>query len=62
MTVHNAVVGTGLRAPIRLGGSGKVAVGNDIVKRLRPGRGLRQCRPGDDDGYRLHPGAALSHQ
>ncbi|MFV9454366.1 FMN-binding glutamate synthase family protein [Rhodococcus sp. NM-2] len=37
MTVHNALVGTGLREQIRLGASGKVAVGNDIVKRLIQG-------------------------
>lgn len=37
MTVHNALVGTGLRGRIRLGASGKVAAGNDIVKRLIQG-------------------------
>lgn len=37
MTVHNALVGAGLRDRIRLGASGKVAVGNDIVKRLIQG-------------------------
>jgi glutamate synthase domain-containing protein 2 len=31
MTVHNALVGTGLRERIRLGASGKVATGTDIV-------------------------------
>ena len=34
MTVHNALVGTGLRDRIRVGASGKVATGNDMVKRL----------------------------
>jgi glutamate synthase domain-containing protein 2 len=34
MTVHNALVGTGLREKIRIGASGKVATGADIVKRL----------------------------
>jgi len=35
--VHNALVGTGLRDRIRLGASGKVATGVDIVKRLAQG-------------------------
>ncbi|MCM6775544.1 FMN-binding glutamate synthase family protein [Nocardia sp. CDC159] len=37
MTVHNALVATGLREQIRIGASGKVATGNDIVKRLIQG-------------------------
>lgn len=37
MTVHNALVGTGLRDRIRLGAAGKVATGADIVKRLIQG-------------------------
>ena len=37
MTVHNAFVGTGLRDRIKVGASGKVAAGNDIVKRLIQG-------------------------
>jgi glutamate synthase domain-containing protein 2 len=37
ITVHNALVGTGLRERIRLGASGKVATGADIVKRLLQG-------------------------
>ncbi len=37
MTVHNALVGTGLRDRIRIGASGKVATGNDMVKRLIQG-------------------------
>lgn len=37
MTVHNALVGTGLRQKIRLGASGKVATGADVVKRLIQG-------------------------
>ena len=37
MTVHNALVGVGLRDRIKLGASGKVAAGNDIVKRLIQG-------------------------
>ncbi|WP_328823378.1 FMN-binding glutamate synthase family protein [Metallococcus carri] len=37
MTVHNALVGTGLRDRIRIGASGKVATGSDIVKRLIQG-------------------------
>lgn len=32
--VHNALVGAGLRDRIKLGASGKVAVANDVVKRL----------------------------
>ena len=34
---HNALVGTGLRDRIKLGASGKVATGTDIVKRLAQG-------------------------
>lgn len=37
MTVHNALVGTGLRERIKVGASGKVSEGNDIVKRLIQG-------------------------
>ncbi|WP_405138208.1 FMN-binding glutamate synthase family protein [Nocardia sp. NBC_01388] len=37
MIVHNALVGAGLRDKIKIGASGKVAVGNDIVKRLIQG-------------------------
>lgn len=35
--VHNALVGTGLRANIRLGAAGKIATGSEIVKRLIQG-------------------------
>ena len=37
ITVHNALVGTGLRDRVRIGASGKVATGADIVKRLLQG-------------------------
>src|SRR5690625_7605825 len=37
ITVHNTLVGTGLRAKVKVGASGKVAAGNDIVKRLIQG-------------------------
>ncbi|HLR28637.1 MAG TPA: FMN-binding glutamate synthase family protein [Ruania sp.] len=37
ITVHNALVGAGLREHIKVGASGKVAAGNDIVKRLAQG-------------------------
>ena len=37
MIVHNALVGAGLRDRVRIGASGKVASGNDIVKRLIQG-------------------------
>ncbi|NHA69768.1 FMN-binding glutamate synthase family protein [Phycicoccus flavus] len=37
MTVHNALVGAGLRDRVKVGASGKVAQGNDIVKRLVQG-------------------------
>ncbi|NLG47994.1 FMN-binding glutamate synthase family protein [Gordonia sp. (in: high G+C Gram-positive bacteria)] len=37
MTVHNALVGTGLRGQIRIGASGKVTNGVDIVKRVIQG-------------------------
>jgi glutamate synthase domain-containing protein 2 len=35
--VHNTLVGTGLRDRVRIGASGKVATGSDIVKRLAQG-------------------------
>src|SRR6202000_1951602 len=37
MTVHNALVGVGLRDRVKIGASGKVATGSDIVKRLAQG-------------------------
>jgi glutamate synthase domain-containing protein 2 len=37
MTVHNALVGAGLRDRIRIGASGKVATGSDVVKRIAQG-------------------------
>jgi glutamate synthase domain-containing protein 2 len=37
MLVHNALVGTGLRNRIKVGASGKVATGTDIVKRIIQG-------------------------
>jgi glutamate synthase domain-containing protein 2 len=37
MTVHNALVGSGLRDKLRIGASGKVATGNDVVKRIIQG-------------------------
>ncbi len=36
-TVHNALVGTGLRGQVRVGASGKVSTGVDIVKRIIQG-------------------------
>ncbi|NMM83500.1 FMN-binding glutamate synthase family protein [Rhodococcus sp. SRB_17] len=37
MLVHNALVGTGLRDQVKVGASGKVASGSDIVKRIMQG-------------------------
>ncbi|MEU3316762.1 FMN-binding glutamate synthase family protein [Streptomyces sp. NPDC006662] len=37
ITVHNALVGTGLRDRVRIGASGKIATGADLVKRLAQG-------------------------
>jgi glutamate synthase domain-containing protein 2 len=37
MMVHNALVGCGLRDRVRIGCSGKIATGSDIVKRLAMG-------------------------
>jgi glutamate synthase domain-containing protein 2 len=37
MTVHNALVGTGLRDHVKIGASGKVTSGIDIVKRMVQG-------------------------
>lgn len=37
MTVHNALVGVGLRAQVKIGAAGKVSTGTDIVKRIIQG-------------------------
>ena len=37
ITVHNALIGVGLRDRVRIGASGKIAGGSDIVKRLVQG-------------------------
>jgi hypothetical protein len=37
ITLHNALVGTGLRDRIRIGASGKIATGMDVVKRIAQG-------------------------
>ncbi len=37
MLVHNALVGAGIRDRVKIGASGKVAAGNDIVRRLVQG-------------------------
>ena len=37
MLVHNALVGTGLRGRMKIGASGKVATGTDVVKRIIQG-------------------------
>jgi glutamate synthase domain-containing protein 2 len=37
ITLHNALVGTGLRDRVKIGASGKVSSGSDIVKRLMQG-------------------------
>ncbi|MFI7586752.1 FMN-binding glutamate synthase family protein [Spongisporangium articulatum] len=37
ITVHNALVGAGLRERIALGASGKVATGSDVLKRMAQG-------------------------
>ncbi|MGW1537399.1 FMN-binding glutamate synthase family protein [Streptomyces aureus] len=37
LTVHNALVGAGLRDRIKIGASGKIATGSDLVKRLVQG-------------------------
>jgi glutamate synthase domain-containing protein 2 len=37
MTVHNALVGVGLRGQVKIGASGKVSNGTDIVKRIIQG-------------------------
>jgi glutamate synthase domain-containing protein 2 len=37
MTVHNALVGAGLRDRIRIGASGKIATGTNLVKRMIQG-------------------------
>ncbi len=50
ITVHNALVGTGLRDRIRIGASGKVRHRHRHRQADRPGRRLHQRGPGDDDG------------
>jgi glutamate synthase domain-containing protein 2 len=37
ITLHNALVGTGLRGRVKIGASGKIATGMDIVKRIAQG-------------------------
>ncbi|MFJ4873338.1 FMN-binding glutamate synthase family protein [Streptomyces sp. NPDC088757] len=37
LTVHNALVGVGLRDRVRIGASGKIATGTDLVKRMVQG-------------------------
>jgi glutamate synthase domain-containing protein 2 len=37
ITVHNALVGAGLREHVRIGAGGKIATGSDLVKRLLQG-------------------------
>ncbi|MFJ9717011.1 glutamate synthase-related protein [Streptomyces sp. NPDC101213] len=37
VTVHNALVGVGLRDRVRIGASGRVATGTDVVRRLAQG-------------------------
>ncbi|MGW3357562.1 FMN-binding glutamate synthase family protein [Streptomyces bungoensis] len=37
LTVHNALVGAGLRDRVRIGASGKIATGTDLVKRMVQG-------------------------
>lgn len=37
MTMHNALVGVGLRDRVKIGAAGKVAAGNDIIKRMIQG-------------------------
>ncbi|MEW1864685.1 FMN-binding glutamate synthase family protein [Streptomyces sp. NPDC088194] len=37
ITVHNALVGAGLRDRVRIGASGKIATGSDLVKRMLQG-------------------------
>ncbi|MFG2577185.1 FMN-binding glutamate synthase family protein [Streptomyces sp. NPDC048481] len=37
LTVHNALVGTGLRDVVKVGASGKIATGTDLVKRMVQG-------------------------
>jgi glutamate synthase domain-containing protein 2 len=37
ITVHNALIGTGLRDRVKVGASGKIATGTDLVKRMLQG-------------------------
>ncbi len=61
ITVHNALVGTGLRDRVRIGADGGVAAGSDIVKRLAQGADYERGRR-DDVRTRLSPVPALPHQ
>jgi len=63
MIMNNALVGTGLRDRIRIGGrAARVASGKRHHQAPDSGRRLHQLRPVDDDGGGLHPIAAVSHQ
>ena len=62
LNVHNCLVGVGLRDQVKVGASGKVASGIDIVKRLVQGADYTNSARVDDDGGRLHPGPDLPHQ
>ncbi|GAA1029606.1 hypothetical protein GCM10009565_61420 [Amycolatopsis albidoflavus] len=61
-TVHNALVGTGLRDRIRLGASGKVATGGGRGEAADPGRGLHERGAGDDVRGGVHPVAAVPYE
>ena len=62
MTVHNALVGTGLRDRIRIGAERQGRVRKRHHQAPDPGRGLHQLGPIDDDGDGLHPISAMPHQ
>ena len=61
MLVHNALVGAGLRDRIKIGASGKVASGMDIVSRIIQGADFTLSAR-HDVRDRLHPGAEVQHQ
>jgi glutamate synthase domain-containing protein 2 len=62
MIMHNALVGTGLRDRIRIGAGGKVAPGNDIIKRLIQGADYTNSARSMMMAAGCNPIAAMSHQ
>jgi glutamate synthase domain-containing protein 2 len=61
MTVHNALLGAGVRDKVKVGASGKVATGVDVVKRVIQGADYTNAARAMMMGG-LHPGPDLPHE